>query len=54
LSENFSQLGLPQPQLEAQLFFALIDGVVIHYLLEPDNYPLENLKTLIIQKYANL
>jgi AcrR family transcriptional regulator len=54
LSINFQQLGIEDSPLEARLFFALIDGIVIHYVLNPENYPLDELKNLIMQKYENL
>lgn len=51
LSENFRRLGAESPEQEAQLLFALIDGVCLHWLQSPQTYPLENMKNLLIKKY---
>lgn len=38
--------------LEAALLFALIDGVSQHYVLDPENYPLEQMTDKIVAKYC--
>jgi AcrR family transcriptional regulator len=43
--------GVQQPELEAMLLFALLDGVSQHYALDPAHYPLADLTELIISKY---
>lgn len=53
LTAQFGQLGAAQPQLEAALLFALIDGLTIHYLQMPETYPLEAVAALIKQKYTH-
>jgi AcrR family transcriptional regulator len=42
----------PQPALEAELLFALIDGVAQHYVLDPENYPLAEITERIIAMYS--
>ncbi|WP_114783115.1 TetR/AcrR family transcriptional regulator [Botryobacter ruber] len=42
--------GIAFPDLEAKLLFASIDGMAHHYLLY-DNYPIDDIATLLIMKY---
>lgn len=37
----FREAGAPEPALEAELLFALIDGVTQHHVFEPERYPLD-------------
>lgn len=46
------EAGHPQPALEAELLFALIDGVAQHYVLDPENYPLAAIRERIIAMYC--
>jgi len=52
LAENFRRLGAESPEQEALLLFALIDGVCLHWLQDPANYPLDAMKNLLIKKFA--
>lgn len=51
LTENFRRLGAAAPEQEAALLFAQLDGVCIHWLQNPDEYPLDDMKNLLIKKY---
>ncbi|MCC6463321.1 MAG: TetR/AcrR family transcriptional regulator [Saprospiraceae bacterium] len=51
LSANFRRLGAAQPELEALLLFAQIDGITLQYLEAPDSYPLDAMQHFLIQKY---
>jgi AcrR family transcriptional regulator len=51
LSDNFRRLGAASPEHEALLLFALIDGVCLHWLQNPAEYPLEAMKNLLVKKY---
>lgn len=51
LAAYFQQQQAAHPQAEALLLFALIDGVCIHYLQQPDDYPLDAIASLIKSKY---
>jgi AcrR family transcriptional regulator len=53
LTGNFKKMGVEDPAAEALMLFALIDGVCIHWLQDPKHYPLEKMKTLLIQKYSH-
>jgi AcrR family transcriptional regulator len=46
--------GAPDPELEAEILFALIDGVAQHYTLEPERYPLAEVTERIVAAYQHL
>jgi len=46
--------GLPQPEIEAAILFALIDGVAQHYVLDPANYPLSAVTEALVARYNTL
>lgn len=50
IKQNLIEAGIPFPDLEAKLLFASIDGMAHHYLLY-DNYPIDDVATLLIMKY---
>ena len=50
IKHNLIEAGIPFPDLEAKLLFASIDGMSHHYLLY-DNYPIDDVATLLIMKY---
>ncbi len=53
LLENlFKKLGVKNPHAEARILAALFDGLGIQYLLDKDNFPLEKMKKIFIQKYS--
>jgi AcrR family transcriptional regulator len=54
LARYLAEAGVAEPELEAALLFALIDGVSQHYVLDPDQYPLEELAERIIGRYREL
>jgi AcrR family transcriptional regulator len=44
--------GFDEPELEATVLFALIDGVSQHYVLNPKRYPLEQVIERIAARYT--
>lgn len=44
-------IGLPQPEIEAAILFALIDGVAQHYVLDPEHYPLDAVTEALVARY---
>ncbi|MGE0771051.1 MAG: TetR/AcrR family transcriptional regulator [Cyclobacteriaceae bacterium] len=52
-SSVFSVLGYPNPQLEAMLFLAQIDGLVILFLQDEQNVPIDQLGQQLIQRYIS-
>jgi AcrR family transcriptional regulator len=43
--------GSPHPETEALILFALIDGISQHYVLDPKNYPLDQVATRVVDMY---
>ncbi len=48
------EAGAPEPELEANILFALLDGVSQHYALEPENYPLTAVAERIVASYRHV
>ncbi len=48
----FSQLGYPNPEAQALLFGATMDGVFMHYILSPGDYPLSTMKQLLVDNFC--
>jgi hypothetical protein len=41
-----------QPELDAAILFAVIDGAAQHYVLDPDRYPLDALVERINSRFS--
>jgi AcrR family transcriptional regulator len=48
----FKEKGERNPVLMAQYFTAVVDGVQMHCMLEPDSYPVNEIKKLLIKQFA--
>jgi len=44
--------GVPNPEIEAAVLFALIDGISQHYVLDPQRYPLNAVTELIVSRFC--
>lgn len=53
LTQVFSSLGYEQPEAEAYLFCALLDGIGIGYTTVPAGYPMKEISELIMKRYGN-
>ena len=53
LTGHFQKLGAHQPALEAAVLFALIDGISIHFLQDPERYPLDAIAQSLKNRYIN-
>jgi len=52
LEGYLSDIGWPEPEIEAPLLFAQIDGMCQHYVLDPAHYPLDRLIERLIDRYT--
>jgi AcrR family transcriptional regulator len=52
LTAHFQQQDNTNALAEALLLFAQIDGITIHYLQDPEHYPLDQIEQLLISKYS--
>ena len=48
----FRKMGFDDPQGETLIFGALLDGIGFHFIMDPENYPLEKVKHIIIERYV--
>jgi AcrR family transcriptional regulator len=52
LEQALRQSGVTEPAIEAAILFATIDGVAQHYVLEPEQYPLDAVVEALTLRYA--
>lgn len=46
------EIDAPNPEVEGEILFALIDGISQHYVIEPESYPLAAIEAALIEKYT--
>ena len=51
LVDYYQRHGKENPHAHAFLFGSMLDGVSINFIMEPEMYPLEDIKKLIIEKF---
>lgn len=49
-----SEIGRPDPDVEARLLFGALDGVFQHYVLDPQRYPLDAVVEALIHQHGGL
>ncbi len=52
LENYFERNNFKNPKIETRLFGALLDGICINYILDPENFPLEEIKQKVIELYT--
>ena len=52
LTNHFKSEGYEDPRIEAILLGAILDGTGFHFVLNPENFPLEKIKERIIKIYC--
>jgi AcrR family transcriptional regulator len=52
VSSYFYKIGVPDPETETMIFAALLDGIGFHFIMEPDNYPIEKVKKTLMDRYV--
>ena len=52
LERYLEDIDWPDAGIEARLLFAQIDGLCQHYVLDPANYPLEQVIEKLVERYA--
>lgn len=51
LSDYYGKKGVKNPEAHSLLLGAVLDGVAIDYMLSPADYPIDDIKTIIIEKF---
>jgi len=52
LTNHFKSEGYEDPRIEAILLGAILDGTGFHFVLNPENFPVEKIKERIIKIYC--
>jgi AcrR family transcriptional regulator len=52
LIHYYERKGSPNPEAEAYMFGALLDGIAFNYVLNPKIYPLDQVIDLVIEKFS--
>lgn len=52
LENYFERNNFKNPEIETRFFGALIDGICINYVVDPDSFPLEKIKQKVIELYV--
>lgn len=52
MSQYFHAKGCEDPVAAMRYFSATLDGVQMHALLDPDNFPVEKVKMMVIEQFA--
>jgi AcrR family transcriptional regulator len=47
VNDFFKSLGSDNPQADTRITLALLDGICFHYLMDPNNYPMKEIKERI-------
>jgi AcrR family transcriptional regulator len=50
--DYYEKKGAAHPELEAMLVGALLDGIGFNFVYNPDLYPLDEVKKLVIERYV--
>jgi AcrR family transcriptional regulator len=51
LTDYYKRKGSPDPEAEAVMVGAMLDGIGFNYIFNPDLYPLERVKNMIINRF---
>ncbi len=51
LENYFKRNRFKNPEIETRFFGAIMDGICINYIIDPDNFPLEEIKQKVIDLY---
>jgi AcrR family transcriptional regulator len=51
MTDYFERKGIPDPVAEADYFDAMLDGIFLNYVMNPDDFPLEKMRTLVIERF---
>jgi AcrR family transcriptional regulator len=49
--DYFMRKGLPDPKAEAYFFDLVLDGIFVNYVMNPNDFPLEKLKNMVIERF---
>lgn len=50
--EYFKENGIKNPEVMMRYFSAVMDGIQLHIMIDPETFPAEEVKKLLIQQFA--
>ncbi len=50
--DYFREKGVDDPEMEAMIFDAVMDGVSLNFVMRPDQYPLDHMQKMIIERFS--
>ena len=51
VEDYFRRGNVDDPEAEASYFYAMLDGIFLNYLLDPGGFPLEKVRSLVIERF---
>lgn len=51
LIDYYTNKGVENPEAEARAFIAMLDGVGLDYISDPENFPIDDVEKIIIKKF---
>ncbi len=52
LDNYFERNRFNNPEIETRFFGAIMDGICMNYVIDPDNFPIEEIKKKVIELYT--
>ena len=52
LKSYFSDAGIADPEAEARILGAILDGIAFQFILDPEHFPTEKIKNKLFQMYC--
>ena len=52
IEKYYKTKGVKNPAMEARMYGAFLDGISMNYIMDPENFPLEDVKKYIIDKFC--
>ncbi|MDP2723145.1 MAG: TetR/AcrR family transcriptional regulator [Bacteroidales bacterium] len=51
MADYYESQGVANPMAYARMLGAILDGISLNYMLDPENFPLTDIKNILIQKF---
>ncbi len=52
LTDYYKRKGLADPEAESLMVAGLLDGIGFNYIFNPDHYPLDRIRKIIIERFV--
>ncbi len=52
IEKVFRKAGLKNVGAEARIFAATIDGIMLYYIFDPENFPIDKVKKTLVKRYS--